>query len=287
MTKRNLFCSSLVLALSLAACTTEPPAQPVEVGLSSSLRPQGANVVAGSAPITISLRSVPSGQTVSWSASPAGVGTLVGNGSSATYTPPPSIAQSTNVTVTAQLSNGGSGSLALTVVSKGVTPPPAPSPTPPAPTPPAPTPPAPTPPAPSSDATAYLNAINAVRAVGRNCGSTTYPAAPALKWNAKLETAALLHSQDMATQDYFSHTGKNGSQPWDRMTAAGYAWRAAAENIAAGQPDLASVMDGWVKSPGHCANLMSVAYTEVGMAKATNSSAAYRIYWTQNFGAPR
>ena len=186
------------------------------------------------------------------------------------YTPPPSIAQSTNVTVTARLSGGGSGSLTLTIVPKSVTPPPSP-----------------TPPAPSSDATAFLNAINAVRAVGRNCGSTTYPAAPALQWNAKLETAALLHSQDMANQNYFSHTGKNGSQPWDRMTTAGYAWRAAAENIAAGQPDLSAVMDGWVKSPGHCANLMSAAYTEVGMAKATNSSSAYRIYWTQNFGAPR
>ena len=277
MNKRNLFFSSLILSLSLAACTTEPPAQFVNVSLSSSLRPQGANVSAGGAPITISLRSLPSGQTVSWSASPAGVGTLVGNGSSATYTPPPSISQSTNVTITARLSNGGAGSLTLTVVPKSVTPPPAPSPTPPA----------PTPPAPSSDATAFLNAINAVRAVGRNCGSTAYAAAPALKWNAKLETAALLHSQDMANQNYFSHTGKNGSQPWDRMTAAGYAWRAAAENIAAGQPDLMSVMDGWVKSPGHCANLMSVAYTEVGMAKATNSVSEYRIYWTQNFGTPR
>ena len=278
MTKRHLFLSSLVLALSLAACTTEPPIQPGEVGLSSSLRPQGMNVTAGGAPITISLRSVPSGQTVSWSASPAGVGTLIGSGSSATYTPPSSISQSTNVTITARLSGGGSGSLTLTVVPNSVTPPPAP---------PSPTPPAPTPPAPSSDATAFLNAINAVRAVGRNCGSTAYAAAPALKWNAKLETAALLHSQDMANQNYFGHTGKNGSQPWDRMTAAGYMWRTAAENIAAGQPDLTSVMDGWVKSPGHCANLMSAAYTEIGMAKATNSSSDYRIYWTQDFGTPR
>ena len=278
MTKRNLFWSSLVLTLSFVACTTEPPAQPGDISLSSSLRPQGVNVTAGGAPITISLRSLPSGQTVSWSASPTGIGTLTASGLSATYTPPSSILQSTNVTITARLSGGGSGSLTLTIVPKSVTPPPAP---------PSPTPPAPTPPAPSSDATAFLNAINAVRAVGRNCGSTAYPAAPALKWNAKLETAALLHSQDMANQNYFSHTGKNGSQPWDRMTAAGYAWRTAAENIAAGQPDLTGVMDGWVKSPGHCANLMSVAYTEVGMAMATNSSSDYRIYWTQNFGTPR
>ena len=273
MTKRNLFWSSLVLALSLVACATEPLTQPVDVSLNSSLRPQGASLTAGGAPITISLRSVPSGQTVSWSASPSGVGTLTGSGSSATYTPPSSIAQSTNVTVTARLSGGGSGSLTLTIVPKGVTPPPAPTP--------------PSPPAPSSDASAFLSAINAVRAVGRNCGSTAYPAAPALAWNAKLETAALLHSQDMASQNYFSHTGKNGSQPWDRMTAAGYMWRAAAENIAAGQPDLTTVMAGWVKSPGHCANLMSAAYTEIGMAKATNSSSGYGTYWTQDFGTPR
>jgi uncharacterized protein YkwD len=275
MTKQNLFWSSLVLALSLVACTSEPPTQPGEISLSSSLRPQGANVIAGGSPITISLRSVPSGQTVSWSASPTGIGTLAPNGSSVTYTPPVSIAQATNVTVTARLSGGGSGSLTLTVVPKSATPTPPPAPTP------------PSPPAPSSDATAFLNAINAVRATARNCGSTAYPAAPALKWNAKLEAAALLHSQDMANQNYFSHTGKNGSQPWDRMTAAGYAWRAAAENIAAGQPDLTTVMDGWVKSSGHCANLMSAAYTEIGMAKATNSGSDYRIYWTQDFGAPR
>ena len=276
MTKRNLVWSSLVLALSLAACTTEPPVQPGDISLSSSVRPQGANVSAGGAPITISLPSVPSGQTVSWSASPSGVGTLTASGSSATYTPPSSISRSTNVTVTARLSGGGSGSLTLTIVPKSVTPPP-----------PAPTPPSPTPPAPSSDASAFLSAINAVRAVGRNCGSTAYAAAPALAWNAKLEASALLHSQDMANQNYFSHTGKNGSQPWDRMTAAGYMWRAAAENIAAGQPDLRAVMDGWVKSPGHCANLMSAAYTEIGMAKATSSSSQYGVYWTQNFGTPR
>ena len=277
MTKRNLFWSSLVLALGLVACTSEPPPQPGEVSLSTSLRPQGTSLIAGGAPITISLRSVPSGQTVSWSASPTGVGTLTPNGSSVTYTPPASIAQSTNVTVTARLSGGGSGSMTLTVVPKSATPTPPPSPTPPA----------PTPPAPSSDAAAYLNAINAVRAVARTCGSTAYPAAPALKWNAKLEAAALLHSQDMANQNYFDHTGKDGSQPWDRMTTAGYAWRAAAENIAAGQPDLTTVMDGWVKSPGHCANLMSTTYTEIGMGKATNSGSDYRIYWTQDFGTPR
>lgn len=277
MIKRNQLWSSLVLALSLVACATEPLTQPVDVSLNSSLRPQAGNVTAGGAPITISLSGLPSGQTVTWSASPSGIGTLTGSGSSATYTPPPSIAQSTNVTVTARLSNGGSGSLTLTIVPKSVTPPP--TPTPPSPTPPT--------PAPSSDATAFLNAINAVRAVGRNCGSTAYAAAPALKWNAKLETAALLHSQDMANQNYFGHTGKNGSQPWDRMTSAGYAWRAAAENIAAGQPDLSAVMNGWVNSPGHCANLMSTAYTEIGMAKALNSSSQYGVYWTQDFGAPR
>jgi len=132
-----------------------------------------------------------------------------------------------------------------------------------------------------------LSAINAVRAQARTCGTAPFPAAPPLKWNALLEQAALLHSQDMATNNYFSHDSRDGRKPWDRMAAQGYSYGAAAENIAAGQPDLASVIDAWVKSPGHCVNLMNAAYSEVGMARAENAASTYRIYWTQDFASPR
>ncbi|MEI8635057.1 pre-peptidase C-terminal domain-containing protein [Vibrio sp. PP-XX7] len=79
-----------------------------------------------------------------------------------------------------------------------------------------------------------LAAHNAARSEGRNCGSTFYPAAPALTWNCKLATAAAVHNQDMVTNDYFDHIGSDGTEPWDRAEAAGYSYSYIGENIAAG-----------------------------------------------------
>ncbi len=152
--------------------------------------------------------------------------------------------------------------------------------------------PAPTPPPPPppiiivNDAQPMLSAINAVRAQGRMCGTTSYPAVPALKWNTELETAAYLHSKDMAERNYFAHTNPEGLAPWDRMKAQGYNFSYAGENIAAGQPTLEAVVDGWVKSPGHCQNLMSPNFTEVGMGRFDKSGTQYGVYWTQDFGKP-
>jgi uncharacterized protein YkwD len=132
-----------------------------------------------------------------------------------------------------------------------------------------------------------LDAINAARAVARNCASTFYPAAPALKWNDQLANAALAHSKDMATRNFFSHTNPNGESPFDRTEKAGYG-RFTGENIAAGYGTLKEVMEGWLASPGHCANIMRQNYQDVGLAcvvPASGSAAAYNIYWTQSFGA--
>ena len=292
MTKTKLFTVVAVLTLGLAACSqlSTPPSPSSKLTLSTPssetrLSSQAINLTAGGTPITLNVGSVPAGQTVTWSATPAGVGTLVGSGSRGTYTPPATLDKSTNVTITVRLSSGASGSLVLTIAPSVQTSP-APTPPPPAPTPPAPTPPpAPSTP-PSSDQAAMLSAINAVRAQARSCGITAYPAVPALKWNTQLEAAALLHSQDMANKNYFSHTSQDGRSPWDRIRAQGYPLGAGGENIAAGQSSVASVIDGWVKSPGHCANLMSTSYTEVGMAKGENASSTYKIYWTQIFAKP-
>lgn len=106
----------------------------------------------------------------------------------------------------------------------------------------------------------------------------------ALKSNSALKSAAQKHSADMAKKDYFSHTGKDGRSPFDRMTDAGYAYAAAAENIAAGQRTPADVVKGWMNSAGHKANILNCTYTEIGVGYAKGGS--YGTYWTQDFGKP-
>jgi uncharacterized protein YkwD len=109
-----------------------------------------------------------------------------------------------------------------------------------------------------------------------------------LTLNAKLTTAAQIHSQNMAMQDFFSHTGVDGTQPWDRMTAAGYRWSQAAENIAAGQQTPEAVVDAWINSPGHRANILNANLREIGVGyyelANDTGSVNYGRYWTQDFG---
>ena len=130
-----------------------------------------------------------------------------------------------------------------------------------------------------------LSLVNGARSQGRNCGSTFYPATTPVTWNSKLYQAALGHSEDMANNDYFSHTGLNGSNPGARITAAGYSWSRYGENIAAGYSTAQSVMDGWLTSPGHCKNIMNASVTNVAVARASGGS--YGIYWTQEFAKPQ
>lgn len=134
-----------------------------------------------------------------------------------------------------------------------------------------------------------LAAVNARRRAGATCGANgSFPAAADLVWNDALTQAAVAHSDDMVARNFFSHTGSNGSTLGDRVTAAGYAWRGVGENIAAGQATVAIVVDGWMKSDGHCANLMNAAYRDIGVAcVAGNANTTYRTYWTQDFGTPR
>jgi uncharacterized protein YkwD len=70
----------------------------------------------------------------------------------------------------------------------------------------------------------------------------------------------------------------------NRVDAAGYKWSALAENIAAGQTSVSSVLTSWMTSPGHCANIMGPAYREVALSCARSESGVR--YWTMNFGRP-
>jgi uncharacterized protein YkwD len=134
-----------------------------------------------------------------------------------------------------------------------------------------------------------LAAVNARRRAGASCGTHgSFPAAPDLTWNAQLTQAAVAHSDNMVANNFFDHTGSNGSTLGTRATAAGYVWSSLGENIAAGQTSVAQVVDGWMKSDGHCANLMNAGFRDIGVAcVAGTASNTYRTYWTQDFGTPR
>jgi uncharacterized protein YkwD len=91
----------------------------------------------------------------------------------------------------------------------------------------------------------------------------------------------------MAHYNYFSHNGRDGSTPPERVLRMGYKFRATGQNIAAGQSTPEDAVAGWIKSPPHCANLMNPAYTEMGVAFAADRNSELGVYWAQDFGAPR
>ncbi|GGO65031.1 CAP domain-containing protein [Nonomuraea cavernae] len=120
--------------------------------------------------------------------------------------------------------------------------------------------------------TAVVKLTNAARAAG-GCR--------ALVHDSKLRTAAERHSADMAARGFFDHTSPDGRSPGDRVRTAGFApistW---GENIAKGQRTAAQVVEGWLNSPGHRANIMNCAFTHIGVGHATNGP-----HWTQVFAA--
>ncbi|MFD5813249.1 CAP domain-containing protein [Streptomyces sp. NPDC127038] len=97
-----------------------------------------------------------------------------------------------------------------------------------------------------------------------------------------LTAAAQAHSADMVARDFYAHTSPEGSRPWDRAAAAGCGLRAIGENIACGQRSPAEVVQGWMDSPGHRANILKPDFTHIGIGLAGGSRAG--TYWTQLFG---
>ncbi|MDE1166120.1 MAG: CAP domain-containing protein [Pseudomonas sp.] len=131
-----------------------------------------------------------------------------------------------------------------------------------------------------------LGLINSARAQARQCGGQPYAATTPLAWNATLARAAQDHSRDMANNNYFDHKDRTGGTPGDRAELAGYSGQQIGENIAAGQDSVRKVVDGWLASPGHCANLMNPGYRELGAGYAVDPKSDSGIYWTGMLGAP-
>jgi hypothetical protein len=105
-----------------------------------------------------------------------------------------------------------------------------------------------------------------------------------LSYDHQLATAARDHSEDMGNQNYFSHTSLDGRTVPDRISAAGYSYNTYGENIAGGQPTPENVIDAWMSSSGHRANILNSNFCDIGVGYAYQADSTYRHYWTQNFG---
>ncbi len=119
-----------------------------------------------------------------------------------------------------------------------------------------------------------LELINDYRTKGCNCGHEFMAPAPDLTWNEKLEKAAWLHSKEMSDSAYFSHTGRNGSTPGNRISKMGYQWKVYEENIALGVLTERTLIKGLMGSLVHCKAMMNPNVRETAIA-------LYKNFWTQ------
>ncbi|MBO8190663.1 CAP domain-containing protein [Streptomyces oryzae] len=101
-----------------------------------------------------------------------------------------------------------------------------------------------------------------------------------LKADKRLASLAGEYSEDMARRGFFSHTSPDGKSPWDRAEAAGIS-DLGGENIARGQANARSVMDSWMHSPGHRANILNCDYRTLGVGAHFAEGGPW---WTQDFG---
>lgn len=100
----------------------------------------------------------------------------------------------------------------------------------------------------------------------------------ALTHNWELSRVARYKSQDMADNRYFSHTSPTYGSPFQMIKNFGISYRTAGENIAAGQRTPKAVVDAWMNSSGHRANILNASYTQIGVGYVADGN-----YWTQMF----
>ncbi len=101
--------------------------------------------------------------------------------------------------------------------------------------------------------------------------------------NSLLTAAAAAHAADMASNGFFSHTGSDGSSSAERATRAGYNWSTIGENIAMGATSAEQVMEMWMNSSGHRANILNASFTEIGVGLDSRGGSQ----WVQVFARPQ
>src|SRR5262245_33383446 len=130
--------------------------------------------------------------------------------------------------------------------------------------------------------------VDRQRAQGASCSGVQLGPVPALSMKAALRESSRAHARDMALNDYFSHDSQDGRTFSDRIAAVGYRFSNAGENIAAGSDTAEGAMQQWLDSTaGHCENIMSSKYVDIGVGYAENPQARFVQYWVQNFASPR
>jgi uncharacterized protein YkwD len=101
-----------------------------------------------------------------------------------------------------------------------------------------------------------------------------------------LVQVARAHSQAMAVSGAFRHNSPDGRTPFQRLTAAGYRYSIATENIAAGQPNASAVMSAWKASDEHMTNMLDCRLTQIGVGVVNRPGSQYGTYWTQDIATP-
>ncbi len=110
---------------------------------------------------------------------------------------------------------------------------------------------------------------------------------PALHSSALLAKAAQEKADDMALKGYFAHTSPDGTTPWHWFSAVGYDFIYAGENLAINYDDSAMVVNAWMNSPAHRANILNPQYTEIGIASARGYyNGKETVFIAQLFGMP-
>lgn len=135
----------------------------------------------------------------------------------------------------------------------------------------------------SADETRILTArtvelVNEARALG-----IQYGIQPALNHDVELSKIAQIKAEDMAKNGYFAHESPTYGEPSKMMTDFGYSWLTSGENIASGQTTAEHVVDGWIKSNGHYANIMGSTYTQIGAGYAVDANG--QTYWVHMFAS--
>lgn len=133
-----------------------------------------------------------------------------------------------------------------------------------------------------------VEAINEARAETQVCRDVQFPATSPVTWVTTLREATDIHADDMATNNFFSHQGTDGSFVDDRATLVGYDFKKVGENLAAGFETPEQTVKAWLESgDGHCENLMDPSFDNIGASCRFNADSLHKTYWAMTMGRAR
>lgn len=125
--------------------------------------------------------------------------------------------------------------------------------------------------------------VNMARSKGAQCGGRYYKPVRPLRWDETLGDVSMKHCKYMAWKGQSGHTGADGSSPGGRITRAGYKWIACGENVGEGYLIPEEMVKAWLKSKGHCENIMNPDFREAGAFSVREGN---RVYWNLVLATP-